>query len=70
MAQDILVGFYCEADGVEVTLRTGVFHHEDGSLVKGEEYLNQTLNIKGIVSYFDGHYQIKILTQDDIEIVP
>ena len=64
------ITLYCEADGTEITLRTGVFHHEDGSLVTGDEYQGKTVNVKGIVSYFDGHYQIKILTPEDIEILP
>ncbi len=61
---------YCEADGTEITLRTNVLRHADGSLITGDEYQGKTVNVKGIVSYFDGRYQIKILTPEDIEVLP
>ncbi|MBQ4425247.1 MAG: thermonuclease family protein [Lachnospiraceae bacterium] len=61
---------YCESDGVKVTLRTGVFHQEDGSLVPGKTYLHKTIDVTGVAGIYDGAYQIRLLTQDDIQVHP
>lgn len=56
----------CEADGVTVTVRTSVFRNADGSLVTEDTYLGKTIDVKGIVDTFDGEYQIKVFTQNNI----
>ena len=54
------------SDGTVVHVRTAVLRHEDGSLVTGSEFKDRTIDVKGIVSYFSGTYQIKIFTLNDI----
>jgi len=56
----------CEADGVTVTVRTSAFRNADGSLVTEDTYLGKVIDVKGIVDSFDGEYQIKVFTQNNI----
>ena len=60
---------YCEVDGYRVAVRTVVLYDEDGDLVKQGRYLGKTINVKGIVDYYDGDYQIKVFNAEDITIV-
>ena len=60
----------CEADGTEVVLHTVVMRDEKGELIKPETYLGKVLDVKGIVSHFDGLYEIEILKQEDIAVHP
>ena len=58
----------CEADGVTVTVRTAVLLDENGSLITEDAYAGQVIDVKGIVEYFDGAYQIKVFTPNHITI--
>lgn len=60
----------CEGSGVSIRLRTVVLKNPDGSLVQGEDYVGKVLNVKGIVSYYNGEYQIRIIRAEDMEIQP
>ncbi len=59
----------CEVDGVQIDVRTVPFYDADGNLVPPSAYEGKTLNVKGVVDYYDGAYQIKVFLQEDIEIV-
>jgi DNA/RNA endonuclease YhcR with UshA esterase domain len=58
----------CDADGATVTVRTALLQDENGNLITEETYLGKTIDVKGIVEYFDGAYQIKVLTANNITI--
>lgn len=58
----------CEANGVTIVLRTNVLRNADGSIVKAEIFEGQTLEIRGLVDYYEGTYQIKILSVNDITV--
>ena len=58
----------CEADGVTVTIRTAVLYNENGERITEDAYLGKTIDVKGIVDYFDGAYQIKVFTAKNITI--
>lgn len=58
----------CEKDGVTVTVRTAVLIGKDGKLVTAERYEGKNISVRGIVDYYDGEYQIKVLSVDDITI--
>ena len=77
---------YCEdSKGNEVVIRTGVLKHENGDYVTKEEFIGQTIDVKGIVEYYnpnasnddedvgeiDGefYYQIKVVVKDDLVIL-
>ena len=58
----------CEADGVTVTIRTVVLYDENGERITEDTFLGKTIDVKGIVDYFDGAYQIKVFTIKNITI--
>jgi len=58
----------CEAEGIPVTVRTAVLLDESGNRITAEAYLGKTIDVKGIVDFFDGTYQIKVFTPKNITI--
>ena len=59
----------CKAqDGTEITVRTVVLNDQDGEIIKASAYEGKVIDVKGIVDYFDGSYQIKVLSAEDITI--
>ncbi len=59
----------CKAeDGTEIAVRTVVLHDQDGNVVTADEYEGKNISVKGIVDIFDGKYQIKVLSAQDITI--
>ncbi len=59
----------CEAkDGTKISVRTIVLYDKDGNLVKQNMFEGKTIDVKGLVDYFDGDYQIKVYSIDDIKI--
>ena len=59
----------CEVDGVNVTVRTTVLRDADGNVITQDAYLGKTIDVKGIVDYFDGSYQIKVFVPENINIM-
>ena len=59
----------CQADGITVSVRTVVLYDEAGNMITGDLYLGKTIDVKGIVDYFDGTYQIKVFTPKSITII-
>lgn len=59
----------CEADGIPVTVRTAVLRDENNELITEDAYLGKTIDVKGIVDYFNGEHQIKVLSANDITII-
>lgn len=58
----------CEKDGVTVTVRTAVLRDENGGLITADRYQGKAIDVKGIVDFFDGAYQIKVFTGNNITI--
>ncbi len=56
----------CEVDGITVTVRTVVLLDENGKLITADAYLGKTIDVKGIVDYFSGEYQIKVFSAKNI----
>lgn len=59
----------CQVDGYTVSVRTVVLYDERGSVITADAYEGKTINVRGIVDYFNGDYQIKVFTPEDIEII-
>jgi hypothetical protein len=55
-------------DGRTISVRTTVLTDANGQLVTASYFNNKTIDVKGIVDYFDGSYQIKVFTLNDIII--
>ncbi len=58
----------CEVDGVKVDVRTVPFFDENGKLITAEEYMGKNIDVCGIIDYYNGSYQIKVFSQNDIHI--
>ena len=51
-----------------MTVRTAVLLDETGARITADRYLDTTIDVKGIVDLFDGEYQIKVFTPNNITI--
>ena len=58
----------CEVDGQTISVRTVVLRDDDGNLITADAYMGKTIDVKGVVDYFSGDYQIKVFTDDHITI--
>lgn len=60
----------CRAeDGNTVTVRTVALRNEAGEIITEDNYSGKTIDVRGIIDYFDGDYQIKVFTENDITII-
>ena len=58
----------CEADGVTVSVRTEVLKDENGELITADAYDGKLISVKGVVDHYEGNYQIRVYTPDDITV--
>lgn len=58
----------CVANGQTITVRTEVLYDDEGKLVTKEYFEGKTIDVKGLVGYYNGQYQIKLLTLDDVVV--
>lgn len=56
----------CKVDGMTVSVRTGVLYDANGNLITEDAYMGKTIDVKGIVDFFSGNYQIKVFSPDNI----
>jgi endonuclease YncB( thermonuclease family) len=67
-SDDGAITLTCVQEEYTVTLRTVPMKDENGNRITQENYLGKTVDVKGIVDYFDGTYQIKVFTPENITI--
>ncbi|MBQ8834935.1 MAG: thermonuclease family protein [Oscillospiraceae bacterium] len=67
-SSDGAMTFTCDCGGIPVTVRTALLLDENGQRITAETYLGQTIDVKGIVDLYDGTYQIKVFTAENITI--
>lgn len=58
----------CEVNGKTITIRTTVMRKADKTLYTPADFLNKTIDVTGIVDYYNGDYQIKVFSAKNIEI--
>ena len=58
----------CDANGTTIDVRTIVLYDANGNLMTQADYAGKTIDVVGIVDYFSGAYQIKVLTTEDIVV--
>ena len=58
----------CKMGDKTVDVRTIVLYDDAGNLITDSAYLNKTIDVKGVVDYFNGAYQIKVFKADDITV--
>ena len=58
----------CEVDGQTISVRTVVLRDDNGNLITESAYMGKTIDVKGVVDYYNGDYQIKVFTAKNITI--
>ena len=58
----------CKSGESYVDVRTIVLYDENGELITSDKFIGKTIDVKGIVDYFSGSYQIKVFTVNDITV--
>ncbi|MBQ7364020.1 MAG: thermonuclease family protein [Clostridia bacterium] len=58
----------CEVDGKTITVRTNVLFDADGKKVTEAAFAGKTVDVEGVVGYFNGDYQIKVVALDGISV--
>lgn len=59
---------YCRAGDCNITVRTVVLYDENGELITQDRFLGKTVDVHGLIDYFDGDYQVKVFSINDITI--
>lgn len=58
----------CSRDGADVLIRTVVLYDEGGNRITADAYLGRTIDVYGIVDWYNGTYQVKVFSAKDILI--
>lgn len=58
----------CEANGYTISVRTGVLYDDNGNLITESAYMGKTIDVNGVIDYFDGGYQIKVFSDENITV--
>ena len=58
----------CECNGQTIKVRTIVLRTEDGSVATADMIKGKTIEVTGIVDYYNGDYQIEILSNGAIKV--
>lgn len=58
----------CQLDGKTISVRTIVLYDENKEIVKEDYFYGKTIDVKGLVDYYDGTYQIKLFSLGDVVV--
>lgn len=58
----------CVSDGMTILVRTTVLYDENKTLITADAYEGKTIDVRGIVDYYDGTYQIKVFSANGITV--
>ena len=58
----------CTAGGKTIQVRTEALKDENGDLITEDYYEGKTIDVKGLVGYYNGNYQIKLISLNDVVI--
>ena len=56
----------CDCNGVQVFVRTAVLRDAEGNLLTADDFRDKNIDVKGIVDFYDGDYQIKVFNINDV----
>ena len=60
------VTLYCTANGIKIQVFLGLLYDTAGNPVFAGDFMDETINVKGIVDKYYDDYQIRVLTYGDI----
>jgi DNA/RNA endonuclease YhcR with UshA esterase domain len=49
-------------------VRTTILKDANGNIITEKDFIGKTIDVKGIVDYYNGSYQIKVFSMKDITI--
>lgn len=55
-------------DGTEIQVRTAVLRDDSGRLLAADDLLGKTIDVRGVVGSYDGAYQIRVFSLDNLTI--
>lgn len=58
----------CQADGQTIQVRTAVLTDESGHRITEDFFLGKTIDVRGIVDFYEGAHQIKVFTLSGVSI--
>lgn len=58
----------CEGEGRTITVRTIVLRDAQGNMATEDMLVGKTIDVTGVVDYYNGEYQIKILSTGGIKV--
>ena len=58
----------CSVDGMTILVRTTALYDENNALITADAFEGKTIDVKGIVDYYSGSYQIKVFSANGILI--
>ena len=58
----------CQADGQTIQVRTAVLTDESGHRITEDFFLGKTIDVRGIVDFYEGAHQIKVFTLNGVSI--
>ena len=61
--------FTCSSEGKSIKVRTEVLKDSSGRVLTDKDFQNKTINVKGVVDYFNNAAQIKVFNYADITFV-
>ena len=56
----------CEDGNTTISVRTEVLRFSNGTIITEESFKGKSINVKGMIDYFNGSYQIKVFSPKDI----
>lgn len=56
----------CTVDGKTITVRTAVLQTDDGRYITESDFKGKTIDVKGVVDYYNGSYQILVVSINDV----
>lgn len=59
----------CRQFAEMISVRTVVLYDDNGEMITADAYEGKTINVRGIVDYYNGSYQIKVFSKDDITVL-
>ena len=58
----------CKAGDRTLIVRTIVLYDMEGNLITESYFRGKTISVKGLIDYFDGEYQIKLFSVNDVTV--
>lgn len=62
------ITLYCTVGGQEITVRTSKLYDAQGNLVTQDYFVGKTIDVKGIVDFYNGKAQIAVYLLDNIVV--